>query len=95
MPTRRQLIQSIGIPGLALALASADGLAQPRPVIVGIFAGSPNPRSTSFIVAFEQRLRELGYVDGKTIIIDFAWTEGILLIATIARESSGANRSAA
>jgi putative ABC transport system substrate-binding protein len=35
-------------------------------------AGGTNPRSASFYVAFERRLRELGWVDGKNIVVEFA-----------------------
>jgi ABC-type uncharacterized transport system substrate-binding protein len=35
-----------------------------------------NPRSTPFFQAFERRLRDLGYVDGQNIIIEFRNAEG-------------------
>ena len=35
-----------------------------------------NPRSASFIQAFEQRLRELGYIEGQNMLIDFRNAEG-------------------
>jgi putative ABC transport system substrate-binding protein len=44
-----------------------------------------NPRSTAFYVAFEARLRELGWVDGKNLTIDFqtgASPEQLSAIAT-------------
>ena len=42
---------------------------------VGIVAFA-NPRSAPFFVAFEERLRELGYIEGKTLAVDFLPTEG-------------------
>ncbi len=42
---------------------------------VGIVAFA-NPRSAPFFVAFEERLRELGYIEGKTLAADFLPTEG-------------------
>jgi putative tryptophan/tyrosine transport system substrate-binding protein len=42
---------------------------------VGIVAFA-NPRSASFFVAFEGRLRELGYIEGKSLAVDFLSTEG-------------------
>jgi putative ABC transport system substrate-binding protein len=42
---------------------------------VGI-AALANPRSAPFFVAFEERLRELGYIEGKTLAIDFLSAEG-------------------
>src|SRR6201993_147251 len=35
-----------------------------------------NPRSASFIQAFEQRLRDLGYIEGQNLVIDFRNAEG-------------------
>jgi putative ABC transport system substrate-binding protein len=35
-----------------------------------------NPRSTPFFQAFEQRLRDLGYIEGQNIIIEFRNAEG-------------------
>jgi putative tryptophan/tyrosine transport system substrate-binding protein len=38
----------------------------------------PNTRSdaTEWVAAFEQRLRELGWIEGRTIAIDYRWVEG-------------------
>jgi putative ABC transport system substrate-binding protein len=44
-------------------------------VRIGILT-TANPRSTSFIQAFEQRLRELGYIEGQNMVIDFRNAEG-------------------
>src|SRR5438876_11778376 len=35
-----------------------------------------NPRSASIYQAFEQRLRELGYVEGQNLAIEFRYAEG-------------------
>jgi putative tryptophan/tyrosine transport system substrate-binding protein len=35
-----------------------------------------NPRSASFIQAFEHRLRDLGYIEGQNMVIDFRNAEG-------------------
>jgi len=40
-------------------------------------ASSYNPRSSPQNQAFEQRLRELGYVDGQNIALDFRSAEGL------------------
>jgi putative ABC transport system substrate-binding protein len=39
---------------------------------------SANPRSAAFFQAFEQRLRELGYIDGQNVAIEFRNAEGRL-----------------
>jgi putative ABC transport system substrate-binding protein len=38
---------------------------------IGIVSVGNNPRSAPFYVAFEQRLRELGWIDGNNLTIDF------------------------
>jgi len=43
---------------------------------LGIIVAGANPRSAPFIAAFEQRLRELGWVEGTNLIVDFAAGEG-------------------
>jgi putative ABC transport system substrate-binding protein len=42
---------------------------------IGILT-TANPRSASFIQAFEQRLRDLGYIEGQNMVIDFRNAEG-------------------
>lgn len=37
---------------------------------------SPKPQMPRPIAAFLQAIRELGYIDGQTILIDFRWAEG-------------------
>ena len=68
---------AIGLPGLVLTLSSYDLLAQQRPVRLGWMVGSTTPRSSSFYVAFGQRLKELGYIDGQNILLDFASAQGL------------------
>src|SRR5205085_12394465 len=38
----------------------------------------PNTRSaaTEWVAAFEQRLCELGWIEGRTVAIDYRWVEG-------------------
>jgi putative tryptophan/tyrosine transport system substrate-binding protein len=38
---------------------------------LGILAAGANERSAPFIAAFERRLRELGWVEGKNLVVDF------------------------
>ena len=60
--------------GAALVLSLRDAArAQPAEKVyrVGIIAAGANERSAPFIAAFEQRLRELGWVDGKNLVVDF------------------------
>lgn len=71
---RREFIGLIG--GAAFGWPSA-GFAQqqPKPLRVGIVSAANQRRAQPF-VAFDQRLSELGYLDGQNIIVEFIGLEG-------------------
>jgi putative ABC transport system substrate-binding protein len=48
------------------------------PRIGFLSGGSPTTTSPARYEAFRQRLRELGYVEGKNIVIEYRWVEGKL-----------------
>jgi putative ABC transport system substrate-binding protein len=56
--------------GLAATAANADETPT-RVFHIGIVSGTP--RSHPANVAFEDRLRELGYIEGRNLTIDFVW----------------------
>jgi putative tryptophan/tyrosine transport system substrate-binding protein len=62
---------------LLLALCVSAQAQQPTkvPRIGFLIASSPSPVSAR-LEAFRQGLRELGYVEGKSIVIDYRWAEG-------------------
>ena len=65
----------------ALLLASSHLVEAQQPENlhrIGLLSTSPMSALMSRVGAFRQGLRELGYVEGKTIIIDFRSTEGNL-----------------
>ena len=66
--TARWLVAAVLIVGLAAAAANADE-SPARVFHIGIVAGLP--RSSPEHAAFEERLRELGYVEGRNLTIDF------------------------
>jgi hypothetical protein len=41
-----------------------------------LFASSSDPLAQKYLAVFRQRLRELGYVEGKTIVIDERFAAG-------------------
>jgi ABC-type uncharacterized transport system substrate-binding protein len=51
---------------------------------VAIITTGGNPRSAAFFVAFEERLRELGWVDGKNVSVDFEAGESPAQLSAIA-----------
>jgi putative tryptophan/tyrosine transport system substrate-binding protein len=65
---RTFVIVSILNPLAAGASWAQEPVKNPR---VGIITGGGNPRSAPFIAAFEERLRELGWIAGKNLSVDF------------------------
>jgi putative ABC transport system substrate-binding protein len=56
----------------SLFAAPLAGAQQPGKVYrIGVVAAGVNPRSAAFFQAFEQRLRELGWIDSKNLVVDF------------------------
>ena len=75
---RRDFIALLGSATAASAAWPLAVGAQTPPKIprVGFIAGS-NPAATEHTVgAFQQRLRELGYVEGQSIALEVRWAEG-------------------
>ena len=71
-------ITVITLSALLFALCSPSQAQQPTkvPRIIG-FLGVTSPSTISArIDAFRQGLRELGYVEGKNIVIEYRWAEG-------------------
>jgi putative tryptophan/tyrosine transport system substrate-binding protein len=80
--SRRQIVQGMGAAGLGL-LAGCGRLpwqAQPAariPRIGFLSAGLPSA-SVDRVEAFRQALRELGYVEGENVVIEYRYAEGTL-----------------
>ncbi len=74
MIDRRAFLAGTGATLLAAPLA-AEAQQPGKVARVGILS-TANPRSASLYQAFEQRLRELGYVEGQNIAIEFRNAEG-------------------
>jgi putative ABC transport system substrate-binding protein len=76
MNNRRKLIVALGAGALAVPLAS---FAQKQPTKVYrigfLFVGNP-AAAAHFLEAFRQGLRELGYVEGKTFVLEVRYSEG-------------------
>jgi putative tryptophan/tyrosine transport system substrate-binding protein len=70
-------------PALSLLLALVAASAQPRAPLVRIaFLGlSPEPPASArppAVAAFQQHLRELGWVEGQNLTMEWRWAEGSL-----------------
>jgi putative tryptophan/tyrosine transport system substrate-binding protein len=71
---RREFIRLLGGAAAAWPLAARAQQAGKLPTI-GIL-GSGSAAFSHVVSAFLQRLRELGYIENRTVAIDYRWTEG-------------------
>ena len=72
---RRKFLAALG--GAAAAWPPAARAQQPSklPTIGFLVAGTPSSHG-QWVAAFVQRLRELGWIEGRTIAIEYRWAEG-------------------
>ena len=72
---RREFIALVG--GIAVAWPLAARAQQPGKLPTVGFLG-PNTRSAAseWVAALVQRLRELGWIEGRTVTIEYRWVEG-------------------
>jgi putative ABC transport system substrate-binding protein len=72
MTTRRELLISVGATALTWSLASRSQRSTKVPHVGYMSTGSARSNA-AFLDALKDGLRELGYVDGKNIVIDVRW----------------------
>jgi len=70
---RRDFLGSLGGAAIAWPLA-AHG--QRRPPTIGFLGPASATAMSAWTAAFAQRLHELGYVEGRTITIEYRWADG-------------------
>jgi len=72
---RRAFITLLG--GAAVARPLAASAQQPAKLpTIGYLGASTRSFESLRIAAFVERLRELGWIEGRTIAVDYRWTEG-------------------
>jgi putative tryptophan/tyrosine transport system substrate-binding protein len=72
---RREFIALLG--GAAAAWPLTARAQQPARLPTIGFLGSSTPSAMSqWVAAFVQRLRELGWIEGRTVAIEYRWAEG-------------------
>ena len=75
MITRRKIIVALGAGALAAPLRSFAQQPAPRMHRIGFLGPTSAAGSPRNLAAFRAGLRELGYVEGKNIVIEFRWAE--------------------
>jgi len=71
---RREFITLVGGTVIAWPLT---GRAQPaRLPTIGFFSASSAAAMTSWVAALVQGLRELGWIEGRTVAIEYSWADG-------------------
>src|SRR5256886_17355199 len=72
---RRYFITLLGGAAVAWPLAARAQQPGKLPTIGFLVAGTPSSHG-QWVAAFEQRLRELGWIEGRTVAIEYRWAEG-------------------
>ena len=44
--------------------------------VIGFLSGTPSAPFAYLVAAYRQGLREMGYVEGRNLVIEFRWAEG-------------------
>ena len=73
---RRQFITLLGGAAAAWPLAAGAQQQSAKLPTIGVLGVSTPSNWTLWVAAFVQRLRELGWIEGRTIAIEYRWAEG-------------------
>jgi putative tryptophan/tyrosine transport system substrate-binding protein len=79
MTMRLKTVRLVVLPALIILTASLAAHAQPSTKVYRIgrlSAGSPPPTPPAGLQAFQQGLRDLGYVEGQNLIMEYRYAEG-------------------
>jgi putative ABC transport system substrate-binding protein len=69
---RREFLHVLG----GVAAWPAVAIAQQKAKIIGVLGAGGAATWAPMVASFEQRLRELGWIDGKSVTIIYRWAEG-------------------
>src|SRR5262245_58780550 len=72
---RRELIMLLGGAAAAWPIGASVQQAAKLPTIGFLVAATASARS-QWVAAFVQRLHELGWIEGRTVAIEYRWAEG-------------------
>jgi putative ABC transport system substrate-binding protein len=71
---RREFVTLIG--GAAAWPLAARAQQPGKLPTIGFLSGQSRSTAGQWVAAFEQRLRELGWIEGRTVVIEVRWAEG-------------------
>src|SRR5262245_9201042 len=72
---RRQFISLLGAAAAAWPVGARGQQPRKSPT-VGFLGASTPAAARPWVAAFAQRLRELGWIEGRTVAIEYRWAEG-------------------
>ena len=83
---RREFITLLGA---AVARPFAARAQQPgKPPTIGFMGSTTSPVAAQWVASFVQRLRELGWLEGRDVAIEYRWAEGAASVSPRSRLSS-------
>src|SRR5256886_10424564 len=72
---RREFVTLLGSAAIPWPLAAGAQQLRKLPTI-GFFGQSTRSAASEWAAAFQQRLRELGWIDGRNVAIEYRWADG-------------------
>ena len=73
---RREIVALLGVVAFAASSAAAAQDPEKRPRRIGFLGNSTAALEANLVGGFRDGLRDLGYVEGRNVVIEYRWAEG-------------------